>query len=114
MTPKNTVKKIVKHPPLLWDFDGTLCRSRYGYRDGTIYDKPSFNAVFTIKNLMKAGYECVILTARKPKEFPAMRVWLKKYGFPEMEITNKKIPGIPIDNRAIRFHSMADIAYYFL
>ena len=96
------------------DFDGTIHKSSEGFKDGKLYDIPAEGSVFTLNNLTKE-YEVVILTSRDSKDFPKIRRWLKKYGFPKMKITNRKSPSSAyIDNRAVRFISWADIAYYFL
>jgi len=100
---------------ILIDFDGTVHRANNGYGDGTIYDIPNERAVFTITNWTKQGYKVIIFTARDEKEFPAIKEWLKKWKFPDLEITNRKMPALVyIDNRAIRFTSFADMYSYFI
>lgn len=96
------------------DFDGTIHNNKLGYLDGTIYGEPAEGAVFTITNLCKE-YRVVVFTARQTKEFKAVKNWLKQYGFPKLEITNKKIPALCyVDDKAIRFTTFKDLAKYYL
>lgn len=100
---------------ICWDFDGTLHNADVGYGNGDIYGRPTDRAVFTLNNIAKAGYTQIILTSRQPEEWILIKNWLEKYEFPEMEITNIKPKALAyIDNRAIRFTSMADLYSYFI
>jgi hypothetical protein len=96
------------------DFDGVIHKCGEGYKDGEIYDIPNEGALFTICNLVK-HYEVVILTARSPDEWPKIKEWLKKYKFPDLEVTNIKRPALCyVDDKAIRFVSFRDLAKYYL
>lgn len=100
---------------LLVDFDGVIHKSSSGFLNGDIYDDPTDNCLFTINNLIKAGYKIVIFTARERQDYKKIKEWLKLHRFPELEITNKKITALAyIDDRAIRFTSWPDIVHYFI
>lgn len=94
------------------DFDGVIHKYSGGWRDGDIYDPPMDGAREKINLLMDRGFKVVVLTART--DFVAVRIWLKSYGFPDLEVTNVKPPAIAyIDDRAIRFTNWDDITRYF-
>lgn len=96
------------------DFDGVIHKASKGYVEGKIYDPPTEGSVFTLNNLARR-YNLVVLTARPPEDFPKIKKWLKKYSFPEMEVTNTKPKARAyIDDRAVRFTSWPDIVHYFL
>lgn len=98
------------------DFDGVLHKCSKGYGNGVIYDIPTENSQFTIKNLIRGGFKVLVFTSRDKRQYPKIRAWLEKNGFPKLEITNVKPKGALafIDDRAIRFTSWADIVHYFL
>lgn len=101
---------------ILVDFDGVIHKASRGYgKVGEIYDEPMEGAVYTMTNLINQGYKLIVFTAREESEFPAVKKWLDKYGFPEMTISNRKVKALAyIDDRAIRFTSWKDIVHYFI
>lgn len=101
--------------PILFDFDGVIHKASKGYGDGAIYDEPIEGAVFTIRNLLDAGYKVIIFTSRTEKEWQKIRDWLERYQFPPLPITNIKVPALAyVDNKGIRFDTWASIAAYYL
>ncbi len=95
--------------------------------DGVLIDHPcniSFEEVLKygpmkdapriVTYLESKGIELYVLTSRKTEQLPQIRKWLKKHGFPEMKVTNKKTSAVAyIDDRAIRFTNWIDISKYF-
>ncbi len=97
------------------DFDGVLINGRGIPRKPDVaHGQPHKNAVAGVKYLQELGYECFILTSRASHEWPAIKEWMVKWGFPEIEITNTKKNAVAyIDDRAIRFTNWQDICRYF-
>ena len=97
------------------DFDGVLADGKRIPREHNFGGwKPKENAVEAIKFLQGLGYECYILTAREEQEWDGMKGWLKRHGFPEMEVTNRKMNAVVyIDDRAVRFTNWRDICKLF-
>ena len=97
------------------DFDGVLADGKgIPRKHGFMNWKPKEYAVEAVKFLQGLGYECYVLTARKEGEWPGIGKWLKKYKFPKMRITNKKMKAVVyIDDRAIRFTNWQDICKLF-
>lgn len=89
------------------DFDGVLHRYSKGWCDGVIYDSPCENAVESMWELVRRGYEPYVLTAREDHE--AVREWLEKWDFPELEVSNVKRPALAyIDDKAMHFDNWAE------
>lgn len=84
------------------DFDGVLHWYRKGWHDGTIYDVPRPGALKTVLELERRNCRVVVCTAgREPVE---VEHWLAQYGFPMLEVTNRKPPAIAyVDDRAVAF-----------
>lgn len=98
---------------ILVDFDGVIHKYSERFKDGSIYDPPIEGTAEAIKKLQEEGYEVVIFTARPNIE--DISDWLKKWGIPELEITDRKMPAIAyIDDRGIRFTNWKDILNYFI
>ena len=97
------------------DFDGVLIDSKGIPRSTEVgIGEPKENAAEAIKFLKGLGHDCFVFTARREDEWGKIKEWLTRWGFPEMEITNKKTPfTVYIDDRAIRFTSWTDICKYF-
>ena len=97
------------------DFDNTLIKhkriptSRNGFDD-----KPMKYAVDAVKHLLKHRHQLYILTSRYNNEWVKIHDWLKKWGFPELEVTNikKHRTSLIIDDRAIRFTNWPDVCRY--
>jgi 5'(3')-deoxyribonucleotidase len=97
------------------DFDGVLCeRDGIPRGDEWIYSLPVDNAQEAITFLMKQ-HDVYVFTNRTKKDWPQMKEWLNDHGFPEMRITNKKLPNtkIYIDDRCLRFTNWLDVCKYF-
>ena len=98
------------------DFDGVICK-----REGipTIGDwqkcEPVNGARESIELFIKQGIGVYICTQREHYDWPEVKEWLKKRGFPELRITNKKEKDttVYIDDRAIRFTNWNDIRKLF-
>ena len=97
------------------DFDGTLIDGQGIPRKIEVrIGKPKSEAVEGVKFLQSLGFECYVLTSRADHEWPAVKKWLKLYGFPEMEVTNRKTNAVAyVDDRGIRFTNWQDICRYF-
>ena len=96
------------------DWDGVLI-DWHGFSDfKDAFGEPKEDSVVAVNALVDQGYECYILTAREKKDWGAIRKWLKKHKFPEMKVTNVKVPSVAfIDDRGIRFTNWKDIYKYF-
>lgn len=97
------------------DFDGVLINGQGIPRKPDVgLGEPYKDAADGVRFLQGLGYECFVLTARGEHEWVKIREWLGKHGFPEMEVTNRKMNAIAyIDDRAIRFTNWQDICRYF-
>ncbi len=112
---KNDLDTSEKTKTLLIDFDGVLHDAPYGYQDGEIYGKPTDRAPEMLKKLFDAGFDCVVFTAREEADYPKIYDWLSENGFPELPITNRKIPALAyIDDRAVRFTNWTDIVRLYI
>lgn len=89
-------------PTLLLDFDGVLHQ-----HDGTwspILSGPITHARSSCL-LLSREFKLICFTTRKPTE--DVENWLKRHGFPPMEVTDKKMAAHAIvDDRAICFPGM--------
>lgn len=112
-----------KRKTIAVDFDGTLCQFQH-FGDGRIVNPPNQDAVEIMNDLHETGYEIVIFTVRLHPKWGAeenreqraeLERWLKEYGVPYDEITNRKPEAVAyVDDRAIRFINWRDIGNYFL
>lgn len=100
----NDVRPELLNAPNHWkticmDFDGVLCESKGPYsRDH--FGPPIKEGIRLLSILKKQGYNVVILTARK--ETDSVAGWLKRQGFPNLLVTNHKVPAVAyIDDRAL-------------
>lgn len=97
------------------DFDNVLIQHSgipagdYDFEEVYVKD-----ALAAIKWLKKQGHEVYVLTARFNIDWPKIDIWLHKWKFPSMDITNIKKNGtaIYIDDRAIRFTNWQDVCRY--
>ncbi len=82
------------------DFDGVL--SQYnGWQGEDVTGKPIEGAKEFILSLINSGYKPIVFTTRKPV---LILNWLKKFGFPDIEVTNTKHPSLVyIDDRCVKF-----------
>ncbi len=83
------------------DFDDTLCASSGPYMPDH-FGAPIPEGLKLLRLLLSRGYNVVILTARKATD--AVAVWLKLHGFPNMVVTNTKVPALAyVDDRAVHW-----------
>jgi hypothetical protein len=97
------------------DFDGVIHEFVGGWNKNAkqIYGPPNEGALEKINLLIDQGFEVVVFTARE--DFEPVKRWLFEYGFPELEVTNKKPVALAfIDDRAIRFTNWEDVVKYFI
>ncbi len=87
---------------LLIDFDGVM--SAYtGWKGLTELDPPLDKARKAMI-LLARTYKLVCFTTRAIETTTHIEAWLRKYGFPDMEVTAQKKPcHLLIDDRAICF-----------
>jgi len=95
------------------DFDGVICK-RAGIP--TIRDwknaQPMEGALDAINLLRKNGHNVWVFTSNPEPQL--VEEWLKENKFPELDVTNVKLPAHAyIDDRAIRFTDWQDIRKYF-
>lgn len=93
-------------PTLLLDFDGTLHSYMKGYIEGSHgIDDPLPGALEFVKKAQEHFNVVIFSTrARTPQGYGSIERWLCNNDFPELMITNIKIPAsIIIDDRAIQF-----------
>ncbi len=96
------------------DFDGVLIEWHTLDKPDIEFGEPKEYAVQAVKRFVNLGYEPYILTARHKRDWPAITEWLKKYGFPEMIVGNRKMTAIAyIDDRGLRFTNWQDMYRYF-
>lgn len=107
---RSSKKKIPDKKPVMvhWtgvDLDGTLAKWN-GWKGVEHIGEPIERTKQMILKLLAAGKKVKIFTARAhdPKAIPYIKEWLKHKGIPDLEITNKKDPGMIAlyDDRAIR------------
>lgn len=80
------------------DFDGVLHKYN-GWQNGKI-DEPISGSLEAIKTL--SAKRSVIIFTTRPEEI--VKKWLKKYGFPDLVVTNKKEKFyVMVDDRGLRF-----------
>lgn len=82
------------------DFDGVLAQYD-GWKGEEVTGEPIEGAKEFILRLIEAGYQPVVFTSRKPA---IISDWLKKFDFPDIEVTNIKYPSLVyIDDRCVKF-----------
>ena len=95
---------------ILCDFDGVICK-RTGIPTKEGLGRPMPGGLDAITLFMELGHKVLIFTSNpKPGE---VKKWLKRYHFPELQVTNIKEPcHMIIDDRAVRFTNWQDIRKY--
>ena len=94
------------------DWDGTLIDHppNISFTETLTYG-PIPGAVKVLNYLANSGIEFYVLTARGDHELERIKKWIKRHGFPKMEVTNKKRPATMfVDDRAVRFTNWTDIS----
>lgn len=87
------------------DFDGVL-HTYAGWSGPIPTGEPIPGARGFIEDLQRARYEVVIISSRasSPEGKEGIRVWLSKWGFPDVAITNTKRAAIAyVDDRAVPY-----------
>lgn len=84
------------------DLDGTLLQYS-GWRGENRFGKPYKGAKEFVKTLLSMGHKVTVFTARENHE--PVKKYLKKMGFPELDVTNIKRHdfSIFIDDRAMNY-----------
>jgi hypothetical protein len=113
-TRKPFVGQLVKaaayeEPYIAFDLDGTLAKKEHPF-DPTSVGAPIPGMIEILKNHLKAGDECRILTARRADGAGCDKVihaWLEEQGLPKLRVTNRKTPGMRLlyDDRAVSVES---------
>lgn len=93
-------------PTLCFDFDGVLHSHMSKWTDAAeVLDGPVPGAQEFVKRAMMS-FNVVVLSSRshQPGGIEAMREWMQKHGFPEVDFPREKPAAhITIDDRAIQF-----------
>lgn len=102
-----SIRKQKKYKPILsLDFDGVLHWYRYGWKGADVIDdEPTPGAVDFVTKAQQY-FKIVIYSSRSnhPGGIEAMKAWMEKYGFPEVEFATQKPQAfITIDDRAFNF-----------
>ena len=94
------------------DFDGVLIDHPPNITfDEILTYPPMKDSVKVLNYLVDQGIEFYVLTARHGKEIDGIKRWLKRNGFPEMRVTNKKTNAvIYLDDRGYRFTNWTDFS----
>jgi len=98
------------------DFDGVICKRKgVTMRDNNFEsDKPVKGAAEAMHWLKAKGHDVYVLTARDKDDHFGVSMWLRRYGFPDLRVTNTKEPAtIYLDDRAIRFTNWTDFCKLF-
>lgn len=102
----NSPKKTGGRPILCLDFDGVLHWYRNGWQSVTVIDDEPVPGALDFVQRAQEYFKVVIYSSRshQPGGIEAMRAWLKKYGFPELDFATEK-PGafVTLDDRALTF-----------
>lgn len=105
----NSPKKTGGRPILCLDFDGVLHWYRKGWTSVTVIDDEPVPGALDFVERAQKHFKIVIYSSRnyQPGGIEAMRAWLQKYGFPELEFASQK-PGafVTIDDRAMNFNGI--------
>jgi len=99
-------KRAGGRPVLCLDFDGVLHWYRSGWQGANVIDdEPVPGAVDFVRRAQQL-FKVVVYSSRSshPGGVEAMRVWMRKYGFPEVDFeTQKPAAFLTIDDRALTF-----------
>lgn len=89
------------------DFDGVIHSYSSGWVPNEIPDPPVPGALQAVLRYLEHGIDVVVHTCRalEPEGLLATQAWLKKHGFPELEVTAvKPHANVYLDDRALHFH----------
>jgi hypothetical protein len=77
------------------DLDGTLAIYE-GWQGAHHIGPPIPEHEARVRSWLEEGFEVRIVTARAsdPEQIPHVKAWLKKYGFPDLQVTNEKDYGM--------------------
>ena len=93
-------------PTLCLDFDGVLHWYRNGYQGADVIDDEPVPGAVDFVHAAQQFFKVVVFSSRsnKPGGIEAMRAWMEKNGFPEVEFaTEKPSAWVTIDDRALTF-----------
>lgn len=93
------------------DFDGVLCKREGIPTIGDFRDcEPTDGAVSAVRLFIKENFDLYVCTNRDETQWDDIKLWLKKHGFPAMDVTNvkQKNTSVYLDDRAVRFTNWDD------
>jgi nitroreductase len=99
-------KRSGGRPVLSLDFDGVLHWYRYGWQGPNIIDDEPVPGAVDFVRRAQDFFHVVIYSSRSshPGGIEAMRAWMEKYGFPQVDFaTQKPAAFLTIDDRALTF-----------
>jgi hypothetical protein len=88
------------------DFDGVIHSYTRGWTGYTPRDAPEPGALEFVQRLLAEGFDVVVMTTRAATRegLFATRDWLVLHGFPDLRVTDQKIPAIAyVDDRAVSY-----------
>ncbi len=96
------------------DFDGVIHKYSEGWKDGEIYDIPTYGVVSALAKLIELGYEILIFSTRCNTEQGRKDIaqYMKKYGIPYSKIYDgkgKPLMILLIDDNVIRYEVNLDL-----
>jgi hypothetical protein len=97
--PKYDYSSPTFKPVVALDFDGVL--HAYGGWNGGALGEPIPGALIAVEKLIARGNRVIVFSTR---DRYAIIPWLRNYGFPELEVTDRKPPfRVLLDDRAVTF-----------
>lgn len=91
---------------IVLDFDAVLHLYRQGWTGPEPLEPPVPGALDFVRWLLAQGYDVIISSTRASQAdgLEGIRAWLRRYGFPDLTVTNAKpIGALYLDDRAVRF-----------
>ena len=96
-------------PTLCLDFDGVLHHYRNGWQGATVIDDTPVPGAQEFVQAAQEHFRVVVYSSRSnyPGGIEAMKQWMRRYDFPEVEfVTEKPLAMVIIDDRAVLFSGM--------
>ena len=90
------------------DFDGVLHSYKSGWTGPDPADDPEPGALEFVRWLQDRDFDITVVSARAghPEGQAAIEAWFRRHGFPELEVTDRKVPAVAyIDDRAVHYGS---------
>lgn len=100
--------KKCSHKTYLIDLDETLCRGTSWTASDCLKAKPVEKMVSKVNELYRTHY-IIIYTARQDDLIPATLEWLRRNNVRYHAISNLKVPGFYVDDRAISFEDFLNL-----